>query len=134
MEQARAMSEGDSAAARMMAVLGAVEKTFATFHYPINSFDELVREAARTKISVGKIVIDLPALRGLVPAYYFPIANKANLLEKITELSKSAGAALIKNQFGKLSITQEIVFPARSHPLRNTVASEVRLPDPLADR
>jgi hypothetical protein len=111
-EQNRATVGENSAAARTMAFLSAVGKTLATLHYPINSFDELVSETTGKKISVGKIAINVSALRSLVPAYYFPIASRDNLVEKLTEISRLAGAALAKSDFGKLSIGQEAVFPA----------------------
>lgn len=121
-EQTRATSGENSASARTMAFLSAVEKTLATLHYPIQSFDELVNETAEKKISVGKIAIEVSTLRGLVPAYYFPIASRENLLEKLNELSRSAGAALAKSDFRKLSIAEDAVFPAPLSALRRNIA------------
>lgn len=109
-----------------MAVVKTVNQVSNEIRYPINSFDDLVKKTAGMKLSVGKVGINVSDLRVFVPAYYFPIASKENLSEKLNEISKSSLGTLLKSQFGAISIADKVPFPNAHQYIRpNVSVSEV---------
>jgi hypothetical protein len=64
----------------------AIHAISAKSSYPINSFEDLEKALGNKQLMVGGKSITFGDLRGVVPANYFPIADKQNFREKAVAL------------------------------------------------
>ena len=63
--------------------------------YPINSFDDLAETLGgeQATLTIRGRATTLAELRGLVPAYYFPIGSERDLVAKIADMRKAGPSA-----------------------------------------
>ena len=57
-------------------------------NYPINSFSDLARQVQKNPSRIGDKEVDFANIKGVMPAYYFPIASFKNRIEKVHEIVK----------------------------------------------
>lgn len=72
----------------MKDVLLGIQKWAKKLNYPINSFSDLARQAQKNPITIEDKEADFANIKGVMPAYYFPIASFENLMEKTYEIIK----------------------------------------------
>jgi hypothetical protein len=69
-------------------VLLEIQQWAKKLNYPINSFSDLARQAQKNPITIEDKEADFANIKGVMPAYYFPIASFENLMEKAYEIIK----------------------------------------------
>ena len=69
-------------------VLLGIQKWAKKLNYPINSFSDLARQVKKNSITIDDTEADFANIKGVMPAYYFPIASFENLMEKAYEIIK----------------------------------------------
>jgi hypothetical protein len=69
-------------------VLLGIQKWAKKLNYPINSFSDLARQVQKNPIMIDDKEVDFANIKGVMPAYYFPIASFENLIEKVHEIVK----------------------------------------------
>ena len=102
--------EHSHSAERTHSLANRVARLIKTLHYPINSFEDLVRAVGKT-VSIDELTVNLADLKMFVPAYFFPIASRENFAEKIAALSQSDSASFLRNQFRDISPARKTTFP-----------------------
>lgn len=80
----------------ILELFSAVTERYQALEYPITSFGDFfkklskgegpIKKLSEEEISIGKEVLKIDGLKRLIPAYYFPISNKEDLVDKLREL------------------------------------------------
>jgi flavin-dependent dehydrogenase len=73
-------------AAKVIETLSTLKEISEGLEYPITNFSDLIKKITREGISIGKKTVNQTDLKSIIPAYYFPISTKEDLVDKVAEL------------------------------------------------
>ncbi len=92
--------------------------------FPVDSFAELAEAIGTTEVTIGRMSVPVSKLGYIIPARLFPLANREDFEQKLTELAESREPLTREPRSVPLPITPSKVGPAKA-------SSRRRLP-PLA--